>query len=168
MRVPIHYSNINISIYTILILTAFLGLMSESFAETNAYNITIKNASSGEVLYHKIIPKGKQFYDNKTNGNVHIIINYTPPSNPDTNAGYAHTYKTSDGNIIVNVSIEGDSFNYKSTSYGIYLKITPITYDFSSPSSSPSSTKAPIPLNVYLITTAFFTYILYRKSKNLT
>ena len=41
MKINIHYSNINI-IYTILILTAFLGLMLESFAETNAINITVK------------------------------------------------------------------------------------------------------------------------------
>jgi hypothetical protein len=78
-------------------------------------------------------------------------------------------YKTSDGNIIVNASIEGDSFHYSGTSYGINLKITQITYDFSlSSSSTSSSTKTPIPLGAYLIITAFFTYLLYRKSKNST
>ncbi|ADC69476.1 conserved hypothetical protein [Methanocaldococcus sp. FS406-22] len=146
----------------ISLILASLFLCQSVFAEPNAYNITIKNHTSGEIIYQKIVPNGEQFYVDTTNGNVHIIINYTSQSSYSYNRVRV---TSSNGNTIVNITFGGSGATTHIVSNGIEVDITPITYDFN---SSSSSTKAPIPLGVYLITTAFFTYILYRKSKNLT
>ena len=129
--------------------------MSESFAETNAYNITITNVSSGEIIYQKIIPKDSSFSDTIEIGGYTIILNYIADSGGSYFTGNSTVY-----------NITWGKGGYTSFSDGIFdIEITPITYDFN---SSSSSAKAPIPLGVYLAITAFFTYILYRKSKTLT
>ena len=136
--------------------------MSESFAEPNAINITIKNASSGEILYQKIFPidSGK-FNDYLIKNGVVINITY----DPDSPGSIGYTINKTH----VSVDFGPGNYGIHVSSWGKELIINSITYDFNSSSSSTSSSaKAPIPLGVYLVITAFFTYILYRKSKNLT
>ncbi|XRO75119.1 hypothetical protein ACO3TA_06990 [Methanocaldococcus sp. 28A] len=133
----------------LLILTSLLFLQN-CFAEINAINITIKNVSSGEIIYQKIIPNNEYFqkiiYIGKYTINITIDPNYS--GNSVSTSGYNWIFHQSPRNTNI-VTINN---------IGVY--IYPIEYNFNK-----NTTKAPIPLNVYLLIIAFFTYILSKKPK---
>jgi len=141
-------------------------LCQSVFAEDyNAYNVTIYNPlNSSEVIYQNIVPDSQPFnYVNTIYGNgsnVTINISYDPTQKK------WHIRKNDTNNNIMNLNIAANNINI-----GGLVRIKHIHYDFPPPSNTTSnttttsSTKTPIPIGAYLITTAFFTYILYRKSK---
>ncbi|ACX73562.1 conserved hypothetical protein [Methanocaldococcus vulcanius M7] len=154
-------------IYLGLILLAMF-LCQNVFAEdNNAIEITVKNISSGEILYQKIFPKDEAFSDYQVINGFTVSIHY----NPDY-PGMIYNVHQGNNYFIFNVSGELNWGSYQQSG-DIACIVDVIHYDFPPPSNitsnttttSTTSTKAPIPLNVYLIITAFFTYILYKKSK---
>ncbi|AAB99175.1 hypothetical protein MJ_1161 [Methanocaldococcus jannaschii DSM 2661] len=154
-------------IYLVLILSAMF-LCQNVFAEDyNAIEITVKNISSGEILYQKIFPKDEAFSDYQVINGFTIDIHYNP-----NYPGMVYKVHQSNNHFIFNVSGELNWGSYQQSG-DIACIVDVIHYDFPPPSNttsnttttSSSSTKAPIPLSVYLAITAFFTYIIYRKSK---
>ncbi|CAB3288854.1 conserved protein of unknown function [Methanocaldococcus lauensis] len=150
--------------------------MKNSYAEYNAVNITIKNVSSGEIIYQEIFPCTTNFYESKTVNGINITINYTNryyvPYNNTLNdyviIWYGDTIHGVEGlKIYLGKSFLTNSKFYNDTRGGYRLTICAINYNFNTPNTN-NNTKAPIPLNVYLLIFAFLTYIVYRKSKNLT
>ncbi|XRO76901.1 hypothetical protein ACO3VM_09075 [Methanocaldococcus sp. 10A] len=157
--------NLNHFIFILFLITLSLLFMKNSYAENNAVNITIKNVSSGEIIYQKIIPNNQYFHDYTIINGVKINITY------GGNGGYLVS-STSNGITIEFPNIPSSSNIHISQTSGklkVKVEVSTIEYNFNTTNTSNTNvnnnTKAPIPLNVYLLIIAFFTYILYRKLK---
>ncbi|WP_456373997.1 hypothetical protein [Methanocaldococcus sp.] len=146
--------NLNHYLFILLLITISLLFMKNSYAENNAINITIKNVSSGEIIYQKIIPNNQYFHDyTVVNG---IIINITYGGN-----GYLVSSTSNSVTIILPYISSSSNIHISQTSGNIKVELSTLYYNFN------NKTKAPIPLSVYLLIFAFLTYIVYRKSNNL-
>ncbi len=148
-------------IFLVLIFSAIFLCQSVFAEDPNAVNITVKDRN-GNIVYQKVIPNDRPFYKtieyyDSSGRHYYIILNYT------VNGGSRVRVHCNSTICMYNISFG------KGNIIGLgYIMIRPVYYNFppsNTTVSSSSSTKTPIPIGAYLITTAFFTYILYRKSK---